>query len=272
MKKIIITGGTRGLGLSHANFLAGKGYHLALVDISRDAGAVYQESDSMENLLDELRSKGVRVEFYGCDLTNPEVTYQIFHNIISDFNGVDGVVSNVGGDVIGRDSRASGGKALKNTIEISQENHDEIFDRNYLTCFNTLRAIIPHFKEKKTGKIVTTTSISAGYGVEKETAYAISKSAVLHLTRCVATELRDYDVNVNCIAPGATLTGRFMATMESRSQVDKEKIFATDASFLKKPADPKYVSSVVEFLLSPASDYISGQVIRIDGGQFTTPM
>ena len=272
MKKIIITGGTRGLGLSHANYLAKKGYVLALVDISCDAGSVYNESHSTGHILNDLGSNGVRAQFYACDLTNADTTNAVFQKIIADFNGIDGVVANVGGDVVGRDLNASGGKALKNTIEISLENHQEIFDRNYLTCFNTIRAIIPHFKEKKSGKIVTTTSISAGYGVEKETAYAVSKSAVLHLTRCVATELRDYDINVNCIAPGATLTGRFMATVESRSQVDKEKIFAKNASFLKKPAEPKYISSVVEFLLSSASDYISGQVIRIDGGQFTTPI
>lgn len=272
MNKVIITGGTRGLGLAHANYLADKGYDLALVDISKEAGSVYKESGSTMDLLDSLRSKDNRVEFYACDLTKAEDVKETFNKIINDFNGIDGVVANVGGDVVGRDKKAAGGKAVNNSIDITQDNHNEIFDRNYLTCFNTIRAIVPHFKEKKSGKIVTTTSISAGFGVEKETSYAVSKSAVLHLTRCVATELRDYDINVNCIAPGATLTGRFMATVESRSQVDKEKIFAKDASFLKKPAEPKYVSSVVDFLLSPASDYISGQVIRIDGGQFTTPM
>lgn len=272
VKNIIVTGGSRGLGLSHVCHLASRGYNIAIIDISKDACRVYKEVDSIDDLLSKIRSHGVKAEFYECDLTKIQELTKKINGIIDDFSVIHGVVANVGGDVVGRDELASGGKADANSIEISIDNHNEIFDRNYLTCLNTIKAILPHFKQNRFGKIITTASISAGYGVPQETAYAVSKSAVLHLTRCVATEVRDYDINVNCIAPGATLTGRFNATLDRRNAVDREKVFAKDASFLKRPAEPQYVSSVVEFLLSPASDYISGQMIRIDGGQFTTPM
>jgi 3-oxoacyl-[acyl-carrier protein] reductase len=272
IKNVIVTGGSRGLGLSHVQYLASRGYNVAIIDISQAACRVYHEIDNVDSLLDTIRKHDVKAEFYECDLTDREQLDKTLETIKSDFSEIHAVVANVGGDVSGKDKSASGGKAASNSIDISLENHNEIFDRNYLTCLNTVKAVLPYFKSQGFGKIVTTTSISAGYGVRQETAYAVSKSAVLHLTRCVATEMRAYDINVNCIAPGATLTGRFQATIKDRSAVDKEKILACDASFLNKPAEPKYISSVVEFLLSPASDYISGQVIRIDGGQFTSPI
>lgn len=271
-KHIVVTGGTRGLGLSHVQFLAQRGYDVSIIDISKAACQVYGEVSTVDDLLTQLRSYGVNAHFFSCDLTELNLLTQCIEQVISEAGEIDAIVANVGGDVVGRDRAAAGAKANDNTIDISPEQHNEIFDRNYVTCFNTIKAIVPYFKQRHQGKIVTTASISAGYGVPQETAYAVAKSAVLHLTRCVATELRPYNINVNCIAPGATLTGRFNATLSQRSAVDREKIAAKDGSFLERPAEPEYISSVVEFLLSPASDYISGQVIRIDGGQFTSPM
>ena len=81
-----------------------------------------------------------------------------------------------------------------------------------------------------------------------------------------------FGVIINCIAPGATLTGRFRATLQNRSKEDKEKIMSKGKSILTRPAEPEYISSVVNFLLSDESKYISGQVIRIDGGQLTSPI
>ena len=84
--------------------------------------------------------------------------------------------------------------------------------------------------------------------------------------------MRSYGINVNCIAPGAILTGRFKATIKNRSIEDQEKILSEEKSILLNPAEPEYISSVVEFLLSDESKYISGQIIRVDGGQITSPI
>ena len=129
-----------------------------------------------------------------------------------------------------------------------------------------------HDTQTEYGKIIATSSISANYGVVQETAYSIAKAAVVQLTRSVAAEMRSFGVNINCIAPGATLTGRFRSTMQNRSKEDKEKIMSKGKSILTRPAEPEYISSVVNFLLSDESKYISGQVIRIDGGQLTSPI
>ena len=269
---LIITGGTRGLGLSHAFYLSSKGYNLALIDISNKACEVYGEIKNINELLIRLSNNNTKNEFYECDLTKLDQTTKVFSKIISDFKTIDGTVLSAGGDIIGKDINASGGKAVINNFEINEIDHDIIFNRNYKTTLNSLKSIIPHFKKNKYGKIVTTSSISANQGVVQETAYSIAKAAVVELTRCVAAEMRPYSVNVNCIAPGATLTGRFNATLDNRSNEDKEKIFNSTESILTKPALPEYISSVVHFLLSDESKYISGQVVRIDGGQLTSPI
>jgi len=269
---VIITGGTRGLGLSHAFHLSSKGHNLAIIDISKNACEVYGEIESIDMLLKKLSTNGTKNEFYECDLTNLDATTKVFNKIISDFKTIQGCVFNAGGDVIGIDQNASGGKAKINNFEINEIDHDIIFDRNYKTTLNCLKSIIPHFKANEYGKIVTTSSVSANYGVVQETAYSVVKAAVVQLTRSVATEMRPYGVNVNCIAPSATLSGRFLATLENRSKEDREKIMSKSKSILTRPALSEYISSVVHFLLSDESKYISGQVIRIDGGQFTSPI
>ena len=271
-KNVIITGGTRGLGLSHAFFLSSKGYNLALVDISKKACQVYDEIRNIDDLLVKLSSNGTRNKFYECDLTKFTDTKKVFGTIIEDFTEICACVLSAGGDVVGDDKNAAGGKAKVNNFEINETDHDVVFNRNYKTTLNSIKSIIPHFKANKFGKIVTTSSISANYGVIQETAYSIAKAAVVQLTRSVAAEMRPFGVNVNCIAPGATLTGRFRATLQNRSKEDKEKIMSKGKSILTRPAEPEYISSVVNFLLSDESKYISGQVIRIDGGQFTSPI
>ena len=271
-KNIIITGGTRGLGLSHAFYLSKKGYNIALIDISKKACEVYSEINNLDELLARLSSNGTINRFYECDLTKFTSTKNIFIKIIKDFSKIHACVLSAGGDVVGDDKNAAGGKARNNNFEINETDHNAIFNRNYKTTLNSIKSIIPHFKVNEYGKIVTTSSISANYGVIQETAYSIAKAAVVQLTRSVAAEMRPFSINVNCIAPGAILTGRFIATLQNRSKEDKEKIMSKGKSILTRPAKPEYISSVVNFLLSEESKYISGQVIRIDGGQLTSPI
>ena len=271
-KCVIITGGTRGQGLSNALHLSKKGYNIALVDISKDACKVYREIKDIDYLLSMLSLNGARNKFYECDLTNLKSTKKVFNKIIDDFSDIYSAVLCAGGDIVGNDKNASGGKAKVNNFEIKEADHDAIYDRNYKTTLNSLKAILPYFRQQRRGKVITTSSVSASFGVEKETAYSVSKAAVIHLTKCVAVEMREFGVNVNCIAPSATLTGRFLANLQNRSKEDIEKINNNGESILKKPALPEYISDVVEFLVSDKSKYISGQVIRVDGGQFTTPI
>ena len=125
-------------------------------------------------------------------------------------------------------------------------------------------------QEQKFGKIVTVSSVNAAFGVEKETTYSVAKSSILQLTRSLAKELRKDGINVNCIMPGPTKTGRFLSTLKGRNPHDLAGIDST--AKLDRVALPEDISPVVEFLLSENSDFVSGEVIRIDGGLFPQPV
>ena len=270
IKNVLITGASRGLGLAYANHLAEKGYNLILTDISSIACNVYGEVVSIENLLKQLSEKTKKVVFYEADLMTQNGADNLIERVKKDFDTIDAVITNAGGDIKGDDINASGGKADKNSFFIDYKDHESIFKRNYYTCLHTLRSAVPILVKQKYGKIITISSVNSGFGVPKETAYATAKAAVVHLTRCLAVELRDKGINVNCIMPGPIKTGRFMATLKSRNSHDLKDLEST--SRLTRVGNPEDVCPVVEFLLSSDSDFISGQIIRVDGGLFTHPV
>tara|TARA_B100002052_G_scaffold299177_1_gene336005 strand:- start:13443 stop:14255 length:813 start_codon:yes stop_codon:yes gene_type:complete len=270
MKNILITGGTRGLGLEYAKYLSKKGYNIGITDISKDACTVYDEARSVEDILKFLESNGAKCWYQTADLTNMDDALNLAKEFINKFGTIDGVVTSAGGDISGSDDKAAGGKAENNSFFISYEEHENIFRRNYYTCLNTLRAVVPYMQSQQFGKIVTISSVNAAFGVDKETTYSVAKSGVLQLTRSLAKELRRDGINVNCIMPGPTKTGRFMATIKGRSSHDIQGINSEER--LLRIANPSDISPVVEFLLSEASDFISGEVIRVDGGLFPQPV
>jgi len=270
IKNVLITGGTRGLGLEYAKYLASQGYNIGLTDISINACQIYDEASSVDAILDQLRANGVDAWFEAADLTDSSETTRMVSSFVDHFGEIHAVVANAGGDISGNDGDAAGGKANNNSFFIDPKEFDNIFDRNFGTCMNTLRAVTPYLVEQGFGKIITVSSINAAFGVEKETTYSIAKAAVLQLTRSLAKEVRKNGVNVNCIMPGPVKTGRFMSTLKGRNPHDLQ--FLEAKSRLERVANPADVSPVVNFLLSPASDFISGEVIKVDGALFNQPI
>src|SRR6185312_622724 len=113
---------------------------------------------------------------------------------------------------------------------------------------------------RKQGRIITIGSIAGCFGRDDGSIYATAKAAVHEYTRCLAAQLRPYNIPVNCIAPGGTVTPRFLATR----QADPARLEATDT--LERYADPIETARAVAFLVSDPGPFISGQVIRVDGG------
>jgi 3-oxoacyl-[acyl-carrier protein] reductase len=224
----------------------------------------------VEALVEQLAEKTEKVVFYAADLSTQDAADDLVERASRDFETIDAVIANAGGDIKGDDAKASGGKADANSFFVNYDDHESIFKRNYYTCLHTLRSVVPILVNQGYGKIITISSVSGGFGVPKETSYATAKAAVVHLTRCLAVELRDKGINVNCIMPGPITTGRFMATLESRNSHDlKDMQSSLGLTRIGKPED---ICPVVEFLLSSGSDFISGQIIRVDGGLFSQPV
>jgi NAD(P)-dependent dehydrogenase (short-subunit alcohol dehydrogenase family) len=270
IKNILITGGTRGLGLEYARFLANKGYNIGITDISETACRVYGEAKSVQDILDELDGYGIDAWYESANLNDSIQAEQVVTSFLNHFGEIHAVITNAGGDISGNDDNAAGGKAENNSFFIAYDEYRNIFKRNFDTTMNTLRAVMPHMKKQGFGKVITVSSINAVFGVEKETTYSVAKSAILQLTRSLAAEVRKDGINVNCIVPGPVKTGRFMATLKGRHAHDLEAL--KEKSRLERVAIPKDISPLVEFLLSPASDFISGSVIKIDGGLFNQSM
>jgi len=269
-KNLIITGGTRGLGLAYANHFCKKGYNLYLTDISEKACEAFDTGLTLDKILDKLKSFGGDVHYLSADLTDQKNADNMIADAKEKFDTVDGLIANAGGDISGRDDMASGGKAKNNSFIIQYEEFNNIFDRNFKTCLHTLRSIVPVMKEQKYGKIITVSSINASFGVSKETTYSIAKSAVVQLSRSLAKELREFNINVNCIMPGPVRTERFLSTIKDRHKHDTELL--NNKEGLMRIAETSDVCPVVEFLLSSNSNFISGEVIKIDGGLFPQPV
>jgi 3-oxoacyl-[acyl-carrier protein] reductase len=250
--------------------MARAGWQIALSDISERACRVYGEAESVQAILSELEPFSGRARFYPADLTQEFQAQEMVRAVERDWGQIDGVVAMAGGDICGHDDAAAGGKPANNTAFIAQEDFLSVFNRNFLACVFTCRAVALGMRRRGKGKIVTISSISAGFGVAKETTYAVAKAAVAHFTRCLATELRPAGITVNCLAPGAANTGRFRATLKDRTPEDLVRLQGVGR--LERLAEPEDVCRVIEFFLSPASDFVSGQVLRVDGGQFTSPI
>ena len=266
----LVTGGARGLGRATALHLAGRDWDLALLDGSEAACRVYGEADSIEEVLGEIRAAGARAWFSAVDLTDEPAALAAVDAAERALGPIAALVTFAGGDIRGRDAEASGGKAKPNSAFASHGDFTSVFDRNFWTTVHACRAAGAKMRDRGRGRIVTVSSVAAGFGVEKETAYATAKAAVLHFTRSLAAELRPHGVCVNCVVPGPTNTARFRATLAHRSPTDREAFDARGT--LDRIAEPEDVARVVAFFLGEDGAYVSGQVLRVDGGRFTSPI
>lgn len=261
----MVTGSGRGLGRHYALYLADRGADVFVHDISESASAVYGEAASLAETVSAIRAKGRRCSSVAADLTDSAAAQRLAKEACAFLGGIDVLINNVGGDIAGTDSAAAGGKPFPNDLFIPEAQMMSVLNRNLLSCMHSCRAFIPAMLEAGKGKIINVASVAAVKGVGQEITYAVGKAGVVHYTRCLATQLRPKGITVNCIAPGATRSGRFLATLAQRADADTSRVAAT--SRLERLGEPEDVAKVVEFFCSSLSDFVSGQVLVIDGGQ-----
>ncbi|PJA98636.1 MAG: beta-ketoacyl-ACP reductase [Ignavibacteriales bacterium CG_4_9_14_3_um_filter_30_11] len=231
-KTVIVTGGTQGIGKAISNKLLEENYFVVIADIT----------DTDEKLVKNTL-------FVKCDISKEEEIQNLYSMIISKRKKIDAVVNNAG---IIRD----------NVIwKMPKEDMDKVIDINLKGTWMMCKEAAKIMKEQKYGRIVNISSRAWLGNNAGQSNYTASKAGIVGLTRVLALELGKYNVNVNAIAPGLIDTP---LTQNLSENVLKDLINAQPTKKMGKPID---IANAVSFLLSEKSDFITGQIIHIDGGK-----
>lgn len=241
MKTVLITGASRGIGRASALKFAQMGYNVAI--------NCNKNIELAEQLCTELKSLGVKAGVYPCDVSQSGDVQKLIESAICDFGGIDVLVNNAG-------------IALPQGLftDFSARDASRVFDTNVFGMMNCARAVIPHFVSKKYGKIVNVSSVWGICGASCEVIYSASKAAVIGFTKALSSELAPSGICVNCVAPG------FIET-DMNAHLSPEEVREFEANVpLGRIGKAEEVAESIFFLASPGSDYITGQVLSIDGG------
>ena len=259
-KVALVTGAGRGLGKAIAVHLGSLGADVIVHDLRSDTPRDFGEGQSIEEVAEAIRRQGRRAVALVADLTDPAEAKRMVEQATATFPHIDILVCNAGGDI------ASDGKskANPNDMFIPEVDLHAVLNRNLLTTINTCRAAVPNMLQHgRGGRIVNLASIAGMTGIAKEITYGVAKAGVIQYTRCLAAQLRPHGITVNAIAPGMIKSGRFLATLKHREGAAE---LLNEKRPLLRLGEPEDVARVVEFFVTDLSAYVTGQVLRIDGG------
>ena len=239
-KNVIVTGATRGIGREIALTLAQNGANIAMN---------YRNLNSeVEDLINEIKSLGVNALAIKCDVSITEEVDNFLKEVKAHYNTIDILVNNAG---ITKDGLI---------LRMKEEDFDDVLDVNLKGTFNTTKSVSSIMVRQKYGKIINISSVVGIAGNAGQCNYAASKAGVIGFSKSVARELASRNINVNVVAPG------YINTDMTKNLPDKVKEEIIKSIPMKKIGDPKEVANLVLFLSSNLSNYITGQVINVDGG------
>ena len=259
-----VTGSSRGIGRVIAAHLASLGARVAVHGTSPYSTRAFDEADSLEAVAQAIAQEhGVEVLPVWGDLSDEATVKKAADEIRQRFGPIDVLVNCAGGDIgaQGVMSPTAGKPPGNDAVHISVDDLRAILDRNLMTCILTCREVAPEMMERGSGWIVNIGSIAGLAGFEQQAIYSTAKAAVHEYSRCLAALLRPHNVYVNVVAPGPIVTPRFLA---SRPIDEDQKV---TGGTLERYGWPIEIARTVAFLVTSDSSYISGQVLRVDGGK-----
>lgn len=236
-KVAVVTGGSRGIGRAICLEYAKNGADIAILDISAEAAQATAA---------EIAALGVRANAYACNIAEEESVKTAFKALLADFGTVDILVNNAG---ITRD---------KLMMTMKADEFDSVLSVNLRGAFLATKQVYPIFAKKRSGRIISLASVAGIMGNAGQVNYAASKAGIIGMTKSIAKELASRGVTCNAIAPGfvqTDMTAAFQGSEEALSAIP-----------MRRFARPEEIAALALFLASDAAGYITGEVIRIDGG------
>jgi 3-oxoacyl-[acyl-carrier protein] reductase len=239
-KVAIVTGGSRGIGKEVAKKLATLGAHLVINYTSKEEEALKTKS--------EIEDLGVKCITLKCDVSKSEEVNQMIDSALKEFGQIDILVNNAG---ITKDGLL---------MRMKEEDFDKVIEINLKGVFNCTKAVIKPMMKSKYGKIINMASVVGIIGNAGQANYCASKAGVIGFTKSAARELASRNININAIAPGFIDTDM---TKVLSDDIKQSMLNNIPKNAFGKPED---VANVVAFLASDMSNYVTGQVINVDGG------
>ena len=239
MKTALVTGGSRGIGRAIA------------LDLSKSFNIIvgYSSSkDSAEEVASEIVKSGGKATALEIDVTNAESIENAFTTIEKEYGGVDVLVNNAG--------------ITKDNIlpRLKEDDWTDVIDTNLSGSFRTSQRAIKHMMKSKWGRIVYISSIVGMMGNQGQANYAASKAGLIGLSKSIAKEMGSRNITSNVIAPG------YIDTDMTAFLTDEQKENIIEQLSIKRIGKPEDIANIVSFLCSDESEYITGQVISVDGG------
>jgi 3-oxoacyl-[acyl-carrier protein] reductase len=239
-KSVLVTGGGRGIGRAIVDLFASEGARVTFF-FRGDATAAAE-------VVEAGRKAGHRIEAVQVDVRDPAACGTAVEQIIERCGSIDVLVNNAG---VVRDNLLG---------LLTPEEVQAVLDTNVVGVFNVTRAVVPYMISRRSGRIINLSSVSGEKGGRGQTNYAASKGAINALTRALAVELASRKITVNAVAPGVIETEMSREVRERAGDEVKSRIL------LRRFGSPQEVAYAVWFLASRFADYITGQVLHVDGG------
>jgi 3-oxoacyl-[acyl-carrier protein] reductase len=243
----LVTGASRGIGKAIALTFAREGSEVIVVYV--------QSKDKAEAVVAEIEKMGRKAIAVRCDVANRDEVFAMVDEGLKTFGRIDILVNN-----------AATTRRFPNPLDATKEAWDRVLGVNLLGTYFCIQATAPGMIRQRYGKIVNFSS-AAGIAdtMKTQVIYAPSKAAVINLTRKLAYELGEHNINVNAVAPGLTKTEMlFMGRSEEEARAIQKK--REEMAALKRLGEPQDIANVALFLASDESSYVTGQVILADGG------
>ena len=239
MKTVVVTGASKGIGRAVAKEFANNGYNVVIC---------YNKSVSdAQQLLNEV-SQTTRAIAVKVDVSNEDDVKNMVEITKKTFGNIDVLVN------------CAGVSDTRLLIDSTKEDYDFVFDTNMRGTYNTCKLVGREMLSNQSGKIINISSIWGLRGGSCESVYSASKGAIIAFTKALAKELGPNGINVNAVAPG------FIQTDMTKNVTEEIRQEIMDNSALGRLGTPEDVAGVVSFLASEKSEFITGQVISVDGG------